>query len=134
VTLRAALTLAIAVVALLATGTVASAGTGSTAGPRPPAATLYLTIATDLGLTADASLTCAPAGGRHPHPARACRDLARAAGDLDRLPARPLVCTMVYRPVTAAADGTWHGNAVRWQRTFPNSCLMRAATGAVFRF
>ena len=132
--LRGALTLAIALAALLATGTVASAGTGSAAGLLPPRATLHLTIAAGIGITADTVLTCAPAGGNHPHAAVACVELAAVAADLDRLPVKQLVCPMVYRPVTASAEGRWHGRGVIWSRTFSNPCIMQAATGAVFQF
>lgn len=81
-------------------------------------------------------LECRPAGGTHPHPRRACREIAAAHGDFDRLPGTPetVACTMEYRPVTATVRGTWRGERVRWQHTFPNPCTLRHDTGAVFDF
>ena len=81
------------------------------------------------------ALTCPPAADTpHPHAAEACAELAATAGDLDTLPSDANPCPMIYNPVTATADGTFDGRPVAWQRTYPNSCFMEAATGPVFRF
>ncbi|MCC3776123.1 SSI family serine proteinase inhibitor [Streptomyces sp. UNOB3_S3] len=80
-------------------------------------------------------LVCPGTGGHHPHAAEACADLERAGGRPDTLPADTgRVCTREDDPVTATADGAWHGTTVAWRRTYPNLCLLEAATGAVFRF
>jgi len=130
VTLRRSLTMTIALVALLATGPAAAADDR-----RPPRTMLHLTIAAEFGVTADAMLTCGPAGGSHPNAGAACAELAGVSGDLDRLPGKPQqLCTMQYQPVTAAAHGHWRGKVVAWERVFSNRCALQAATGSVFRF
>ncbi|MFF4222557.1 SSI family serine proteinase inhibitor [Streptomyces abikoensis] len=80
-------------------------------------------------------LVCPAAGGHHPRAAEACADLERAGGRPDQLPAVPgQVCTREDDPVVATADGAWHGATVSWRRTYPNPCLLEAATGAIFHF
>ncbi|MET8410937.1 SSI family serine proteinase inhibitor [Streptomyces sp. NPDC005195] len=77
-------------------------------------------------------LLCDPPQG-HPHAAQACAELATAEGDIGRIPATPgALCPMIYAPVTAAARGEWNGRQVGYTHTFANSCVMGAATGAVF--
>ena len=80
------------------------------------------------------TLRCGPSGGTHPHAAVACIELAKAAGDPGRLPGRPVMCALDYRPVVATAAGTWHGHAVSWHRVFASPCQLLAATGTVFSF
>ncbi|WP_455431806.1 SSI family serine proteinase inhibitor [Streptomyces fagopyri] len=82
--------------------------------------------------TRGALLLCDPPQG-HPHAARACAELAAAEGDIGRIPDTPgALCPMIYAPVTAAARGAWDGRPVTYTHTFANSCVMGAATGAVF--
>jgi hypothetical protein len=59
-----------------------------------------------------------------------------AQGDFDKLADHQpsASCTMEYRPLTAEARGTWHGNPADWRHEFGNDCTLRAATGSVFRF
>ncbi|WP_339132159.1 SSI family serine proteinase inhibitor [Streptomyces sp. f51] len=77
-------------------------------------------------------LLCDPPQG-HAHAARACRQLAAAGGNIDRIPRRTgVMCPMLYAPVTASAHGRWNGHRVDFTRTFSNSCVMKARTGAVF--
>ncbi|MEV6014464.1 MULTISPECIES: SSI family serine proteinase inhibitor [unclassified Streptomyces] len=77
-------------------------------------------------------LLCDPPQG-HAHAARACRQLAAAGGNIDRIPRRTgVMCPMLYAPVTASAHGRWKGHRVDFTRTFSNSCVMKARTGAVF--
>ncbi|MFJ9520738.1 SSI family serine proteinase inhibitor [Kitasatospora sp. NPDC101801] len=72
-------------------------------------------------------------GGSHPDPVPACAALTEADGDLDRLTGRPgSACAAVHAPVTATAEGSWHGIPVKWARTFGNACALRAATAPVF--
>jgi hypothetical protein len=82
------------------------------------------------------TLQCYPTGGTHPKAAQACADVARAGGDLAQMPANtnPRACFMIYSPVTVTAQGQWHGQAVRYAKKFPNSCVMRDKTGSVFDF
>ncbi|CAM5638948.1 Protease inhibitor SIL-V5 OS=Streptomyces alboniger OX=132473 GN=CP975_01650 PE=3 SV=1 [Streptomyces alboniger] len=80
-------------------------------------------------------LRCEPEpAGRHPHAARACAEIAGAAGDLDRLPRAARPCTKKHDPVTASAAGAHRGREVNWVKVFPNRCELEAATGSVFRF
>ncbi|MFJ2393265.1 SSI family serine proteinase inhibitor [Streptomyces sp. NPDC087843] len=82
--------------------------------------------------TRGALLLCDPPQG-HPHAAQACAELTAVEGDIGRLPVTPgVLCPMIYAPVTAAARGEWDGRPVTYAHTFANSCVMGAATGAVF--
>ncbi|MEU7580275.1 SSI family serine proteinase inhibitor [Streptomyces sp. NPDC041068] len=72
-------------------------------------------------------------GGSHPEAAKACRQLARAGGDINKIPHRDTPCTMIYKPVTAAAYGMWNGRRVAYVKNFPNACVMGAHTGSVFK-
>ncbi|MEU9594069.1 SSI family serine proteinase inhibitor [Streptomyces sp. NPDC048219] len=83
------------------------------------------------GATRGAMLRCDPPRG-HARAAEACAELEAAGGDFDRIPLRDTYCPMVYAPVTAHAEGQWRGRAVDYTRTFPNTCVMTARTGAVF--
>ncbi|WP_119728292.1 SSI family serine proteinase inhibitor [Thermomonospora amylolytica] len=78
-------------------------------------------------------LTCDPAGGTHPRAAAACADLTRTGGRIVRGRSNA-ACTREYWPATGRAVGLWRGRIVRWSRTYPNLCELRAHTGAVFRF
>ncbi len=97
--------------------------------PRRAAFRAEVTPGTD---TRGTLLLCDPPQG-HPHAAQACAELAVAEGDIGRIPATPgALCPMIYAPVTAAARGEWNGRPVSYTHTFANSCVMGAATGAVF--
>ena len=111
-----------------------SAGT-ATADHRP-SSRLSLTVEGPRGASTTVRLECRPAGGSHPTPRSACREIARAGGDFESLPGSPemIACTMEYRPVTASARGRWNGERVRWQRQYPNPCTLLSATGVVFDF
>ncbi|AVH55907.1 MULTISPECIES: subtilase-type protease inhibitor [Streptomyces] len=77
-------------------------------------------------------LLCDPPQG-HPQAAQACDELRAAGGDISRIPPRPdALCPLIYAPVTASARGVWEGRRVDYTHTFPNSCVVRAETGAVF--
>ncbi|GAB2824060.1 hypothetical protein GCM10027176_30700 [Actinoallomurus bryophytorum] len=97
-----------------------------------------LVLHTSAGTSPERTVTlqCDPAGGTHPKAAEACADVAKARGDLAQMPAgaNPRACFMIYAPVTVAAQGEWQGQAVRYTKKFPNSCVMRDKTGSVFDF
>jgi hypothetical protein len=113
---------------------IAAALITTTAAARPPQAQLSLSIAGDADVqVAQAMLTCYPAGGTHPKAVAACAELARVSGDIGRLPAQPVLCTMQYAPVTATATGRWRGRTIGWSKTFSNRCMLAAATGSVFQ-
>ncbi|MFB7308566.1 SSI family serine proteinase inhibitor [Streptomyces sp. NPDC056192] len=72
--------------------------------------------------------------GHYPRAAEACAALDEAGGDFDRLPGDPHLCPLIHDPVTVTAKGTYDGDPVDWQRTYPNACVMEAAAGPVFAF
>jgi hypothetical protein len=82
------------------------------------------------------TLQCDPPGGTHPRAAQACADVSRAGGDLAQMPksTNPRACFMIYAPVTATAQGSWHGQPVHFTKKYPNTCVMRDKTGSVFDF
>ena len=79
-------------------------------------------------------LTCLPAGGTHPDPDTACRQLEEVDGYFELLNVDPGACILIYQPVTATADGYWEGRTVTYQEIFPNECVMLRQTGAVFDY
>jgi hypothetical protein len=101
-----------------------------------PDTSLTLTVAVPDGSAESVELACDPAGGTHPNAKAACAELHAAQGDFSALPANqaPAYCTMEYQPVTAVAEGTWHGEPVKWSREFGNDCELHASTGPVFQF
>jgi hypothetical protein len=79
------------------------------------------------------TLTCDPDGGNHPNADAACAEIEAAGGDLAALPGEPgVLCTYIYDPVTVTATGTWRGQEVNYQQTFPNTCELIRETGSVF--
>ncbi|MFJ8632340.1 subtilase-type protease inhibitor [Streptomyces sp. NPDC093568] len=86
------------------------------------------------------TLNCAyTTTGTHPDPRRACADLDRVNGDLDRLatlrsdePGR--FCTKEYRPVVVTIQGVWRGTRVNYEHTFANSCLKETHGAAALSF
>lgn len=97
---------------------------------------LTLTISAPDGAAEMVELQCDPPGGTHPNAKSACVELHMSQGDFDELAdhQEPASCTMEYRPVTAQAHGTWHGDPVHWTHDFGNACTLRTATGSVFQF
>lgn len=95
---------------------------------------LTMTVSPENQTTATAlTLTCNPDGGDHPNADAACAEIESAGGDLSALPGEPsLLCTFIYDPVTVTATGTWRGQEVNYQETFPNTCELIRATGSVF--
>ncbi|MEU9835354.1 SSI family serine proteinase inhibitor [Streptosporangium sp. NPDC048047] len=80
-------------------------------------------------------LSCSPVRGTHPNPYAACRELTPAQGNPAFVSVvSPIFCSRIYQPVTARAYGSWNGRYIRFQRTYPNSCELRRATGLVFAF
>jgi Subtilisin inhibitor-like len=81
------------------------------------------------------TLRCTPAGGTHPMAHSACRTLILVGGEPTRLNLSPSTfCRRIFDPVTITAIGSWDGRRIRAQRTFSNSCTLRAATGPVYDF
>ncbi|MFI9723182.1 SSI family serine proteinase inhibitor [Streptomyces sp. NPDC052396] len=121
---------------------VAAAATVLLAPARPSAAAgqerdkLFLTVSGARNTwIRGLQLVCpSPPRAHHPHAAEACASLTAAQGRLDALAGDHHLCTREYEPVTATADGDWHGAALHWRKDYPNACELDAATGAVFRF
>jgi hypothetical protein len=101
-----------------------------------PHTSFTLTVSSPDGDLEVVELQCDPPGGSHPNAKSACMELHRAHGDFDALAdhQEPASCTMEYRPVTAEAHGTWHGQPADWTHDFGNDCTLRTATGSVFHF
>ncbi|MQY38547.1 Subtilisin inhibitor [Streptomyces sp. RB17] len=97
---------------------------------------LYLTVTP--GKTAQGGdrhgtlLLCDPLPLGYARAAEACADLARADGDIARIPQKKVFCPMIYAPVTVRAHGQWNGRPVDYRETYSNTCAMEARTGAVF--
>lgn len=122
---------------LLSTVLAGTATASNTTKPADhPGSTLTLAVDGPHGTYTTVRLRCHPAGGSHPSPRQACRELGFADGDFDSLPGSPenIACTMEYRPVMATAHGRWQGEKVRWQHQYPNPCTLLSATGMVFDF
>ncbi|MBL1103648.1 serine protease [Streptomyces sp. 5-8] len=127
--------------AAAAAGALLAAAGLLTAGPARAASRdiqqgnwLYLTTTrgdAPFGDTPGTLLLCDPPGG-HAYAAEACRELADADGDIDRIPAAGVFCPMIFAPVTAHAYGQWNGRPVDFQETYTSTCVMRARTGHVF--
>ncbi|TDD95463.1 SSI family serine proteinase inhibitor [Actinomadura rubrisoli] len=83
--------------------------------------------------TRTVTLRCGPAGGNHPKAARACTEIDAAGGRLAHAP-DDRVCTAIYAPVVAQADGHWRGRAVDFRAEYGNDCAMRSRTGTIFDF
>jgi hypothetical protein len=95
---------------------------------------LYVTVTRGdarAGDTRGTLLRCDPPQG-HPHAAQACDQLRAVSGDLTAIPRRDALCSMIYAPVTARAEGRWQGRTVTYTQTFANACVMRARTGEIF--
>ncbi|SCF56643.1 SSI family serine proteinase inhibitor [Streptomyces sp. Ncost-T10-10d] len=126
---------AVAAAALLALTVAVPAAADESNAPVPDRGLLLTVSGSEDTWIRGVALFCPPApDAHHPHAAAACAAIDRAEGDLDALPGSPRLCVEGYAPVTATATGTWDGRPVRWQRTFPDACVMDAVTGPVFRF
>jgi Subtilisin inhibitor-like len=84
----------------------------------------------DLG---EAVLSCDPTAGDHPSSAAACQALKAVGGDFEKLPPRDGICIKVSQPVTAVAEGWYHG-PVQFRKTYENPCVLRNALAPVFDF
>lgn len=77
------------------------------------------------------SLSCAPTGGSHPSPRRACEQLNAARGRAEHVPPAGGMCTTEYDPVTVSASGVWRGQRREYRQEFPNHCTAVRDTGGV---
>ncbi|WP_158436290.1 subtilase-type protease inhibitor [Nocardia nova] len=82
-----------------------------------------------------ATLECAPkVGGAHPESQRACDELTAVQGDFNRLEGQPGACPMIWKPVTAVAEGYWEGKPVSFRHVFANHCVLEHSGKYVYRF
>jgi subtilisin inhibitor-like len=88
----------------------------------------------DAGWGRAVKLFCDPPGGGHLDPDRACAALERTGADPAKIKSAPVLCVLVYAPVTARITGTWRGATVKWTHTYGNECEMKRATGVLFKF
>jgi hypothetical protein len=130
--------LAVTAVAVLGSAAPAAAATtGPGLAPRPaatPRTDLVVSYMADAGYAAAVTLSCNPAGGAHPKPARACATLAKVSGKPDRLKPATMICTMEYAPITAQITGVWKGEKINWSKVYPNGCDLARTTGVIFAF
>ena len=99
-----------------------SSSNGSSGGSEEPA---DLTIVVDDGKGAKTTwrLTCAPGGGDHPNPAKACAALAEHGRTVLAAVPRDQMCTEVYGgPQTAHISGTWQGKPVDIRLSRTDGC------------
>ncbi|WP_190820107.1 SSI family serine proteinase inhibitor [Saccharopolyspora pogona] len=119
--------------ALIAGTVIASASTVAAAPANGPSA---LRLSLDTGgasVRSFAVLECHPAGGTHKHAAQACTELETVQADFRQMtPDQSKACTLQYQPITAKLEGNWHGKPVSFTETYPNSCVLKSETGAVF--
>ncbi|MFJ9902284.1 SSI family serine proteinase inhibitor [Streptomyces sp. NPDC101152] len=121
---------------LLAAALLLAAAIPAQAAPRQllPDNWLYLTVTRGDARSSDTRgtlLMCDPPMG-HTHATEACAELAAVDGDIGSLPAKDVMCPMLYAPVTVQARGQWSGREVAYTHTFANTCAMGARTGEVF--
>lgn len=133
---------------LAATAVLGTALVPAGASAQPPPATdsdpavprsanvMRLTVDGGPGGHRTVMLTCNPAGGTHPQSAAACADLSRVNGNFENLGQKRsnTMCTMIYRPITVTATGTWEDSSVDYGDEYPNACVLTARTGPVFDF
>ncbi|RCW45302.1 subtilisin inhibitor-like [Halopolyspora algeriensis] len=107
------------------------------AAPRP-SDVMRLTVdsATGSGTPRSVVLACHPSGGTHPRSAAACAALSKVDGKFENLRKGRAngMCTMIYKPITVTATGTWKGTTVKYDDDYPNACVLTAHTGPVFDF
>ncbi|WP_212999104.1 SSI family serine proteinase inhibitor [Winogradskya consettensis] len=101
---------------------------------RPKQSELEVSYLADEGYAAAVVLRCDPAGGPHPKKGKACKALAKAHGDPDKIKPTGAMCTMEYSPITATVKGQWHGKKVDWSKTYGNRCEMERATSDLMLF
>jgi hypothetical protein len=99
--------------------TTGGSGTGAADGP----ADLTIVIDDGKGATTTWHLTCAPAGGNHPTPTKACTALAEHGSTaLTAVPADRM-CTQIFGGAqTAHISGTWQGKPVDARLSRTDGC------------
>ncbi|MUN39265.1 SSI family serine proteinase inhibitor [Actinomadura litoris] len=127
--------------AILGSGLLAGGGAvtpAATAAAAPaPATEITLSVVPQPGTPGAPRrtvLTCDPAGPL-PRAQQACDELAKAKGDISRVPPQQAACAQVWLPVTASASGRWRGVPIPpFSQTYTNDGCARIAHGHVFDF
>lgn len=110
---------------------------GASAPARPAAVQgdwLYVSLTRGDARSSDTRgtlLLCDPPQG-HGRATEACAELRQTDGDITRIPHRNAICTEIYAPVRATAEGQWNGRTIAYEQMFANACVMAARTGSVF--
>jgi Subtilisin inhibitor-like len=87
------------------------------------AARLTVVLDDGSGVRSTWTLTCQPAGGDHPDPAKACGVLGANGDKAFRPTPAGTACSQVYGgPQKALVRGTWRGKAVSSQFDLENGC------------
>jgi hypothetical protein len=80
------------------------------------------------GATQQWTLTCGPDGGSHSDAQAACDRLREANGDLESIRTISGPCPRVYDPEQVTIMGTWSGEPVYFDQSYPNAyCLLATA-------
>jgi hypothetical protein len=79
-------------------------------------------------------LACSSATSQYTTGTSACEQLAAVQGDPGALQPSGVMCTLQHDPVTVTAHGVWDRRLIRFERTYPNACVLRRETGQVFSF
>lgn len=110
--------------ALLLMLLLAGCGSGSDATVQEPASTELSVeyVATNNGAVQTLMLTCDPAGGDHPAPAAACRDLAQEQQPFAPLTPEDACAEIDGGPQTAVVSGTYRGQQVTLRVSRTDGC------------
>ncbi|MEU8245082.1 SSI family serine proteinase inhibitor [Nonomuraea sp. NPDC048916] len=126
------LTAAISIPALGGAGAASAFATVPATADHHARSILTITVTEENGWSRVYRLTCDPDGGNHPDPAAACDALRSVGGHLSRLRRPNPICTREYAPTKVSVKGSWRGRNLSFSGSYPNSCLARAAVGAVY--
>ncbi|GAA0912522.1 hypothetical protein GCM10009560_03320 [Nonomuraea longicatena] len=129
--LTSALVVSVAGPAVSAAGPAASAAKD----PKMPKAVMRIIVLVGFDDRKTTYLACGPdGGGEHPRPHAACKKLRSVKGDFAKLVKRGVRCPGDHMPHQVTITGTWRGKPIKFSKVYENSCEMRAAGGALFRF
>ncbi|MEV0593546.1 SSI family serine proteinase inhibitor [Nonomuraea cavernae] len=129
---RLLLTAAISIPALGAAGAASALASTPTSAGHHARSVLTITVTQNNGWSRVYRLTCDPDGGNHPNATAACGALRSVDGQISRLRRPDAVCTREYAPTKVSVKGKWRGTNLSFSGSYPNSCLARAAVGAVY--
>ncbi|MCA2187706.1 SSI family serine proteinase inhibitor [Nonomuraea cavernae] len=129
---RLLLTAAISIPALGAAGAASALASTPVSAGHHARSVLTITVTDSSGKSKAYRLTCDRDGGNHPNATAACDALRSVNGQISKLSRPDAICTREYSPTKVSVKGTWRGANVSFSGSYPNSCLARAAVGAVY--